>query len=73
MIGNDVAHQNVDEPDMLKSISIISQAAAHKNIKVHNELPLPQIDAIASSATFGVRGDVGSSEERFSNGCKQKR
>ena len=61
-------HQNHDEPDMLKSISIISQVP-----KNHSDMPLPQIDAIASSATFGIRGDVGSSEDRLSHGCKQKR
>ena len=64
-------HQNHDEPDMLKSISIISQVP--KNIKIHSDIPLPQIDAIASSATFGIHGDVGSSADRSSQGCKQKR
>jgi len=65
-------HQNHDEPDMLKSISIISQVP--KNIKMHSDIPpLPQIDAIASSATFGIHGDVGSSADRSSQGCKQKR
>ena len=64
-------HQNDDEPDMLKQISIISQVP--KNIKIHSDIPLPQIDAIASSATFGIHGDVGSSADRSSQGCKQKR
>ena len=64
-------HQNHDEPDLLKQISIISQVP--KNIKIDSDIPLPQIDAIASSATFGVHGDVGSSADRSSQGCKQKR